>query len=149
MKETIELPFLTEGPLPVAYDSADAEQADMAVAKLGQMGAAFRPALQQKIYEFYLQEIDDGSANFSTAQEQLDWEAKHSRDFPGAKAAAQPSEVWPLIRFRRVDTRYKARDGGIIVRVEGNAAWDGEHGIVLHFDADANLLRVSGYGVFL
>jgi hypothetical protein len=36
----------------------------------------------------------------------------------------------------------------MIVRVEGNAAWDAEHGIVLHF-VGRELRKISGYGGFL
>lgn len=107
--------------------------------------SAFRAEVEAALWDFYVREIQDGSADFDTAQHQIDWEQERHGPFPGAAAATRPGEVWPLVRFRTLAPS-TSRTGRPVLRVDGDAAWDGEHGVVLHLVDGRMLARVSGHG---
>lgn len=106
---------------------------------------SLRSEVEKAIFSFYVQEIKDGSCYFATAQDQLDWEQEMTGKFDNPVAANCSAEIWPLVRFDTI-VLHKAWDGErIIVEVGGEAAWDGEHGIILHFINGHDLALVTGH----
>jgi len=150
VRDAVSLPFLQREPLSIVFEPEHLDRAALinALVRLTGLPEMTRSQIEEAIYNFYLKEIEDGSASFASAQAQLDWEAEQGVPFQNPKAAQNAAEVWPLVQFRRIVPSSSAgRD--LVLRVEGNAAWDGEHGIVLHFLNGEQLIAATGYGRFL
>lgn len=147
----IALAFLPGHEPELCFDAGGLERGAVirALRNLTGLPASVRGEVEERLYGFYQQEIEDGSCDFDSAQAQLDWEADFTGDFSDPVAATSPETVWPLVRFTRIDVRGTLRGPAPMVRIEGQAAWDGEHGVVLHFDDGRTLVAVTGYGVFL
>lgn len=142
-----ELPFLPGTQLFIQFRPAQVswDHVAQAVANVANLPASFRSELEREIYAFYLRQIEDGSLDFDDAQAQIDWENEQSPHFPGAKAAAGPADVWSLIKLEKLFVTTSVH-GPLIVQIEGRAAWDGEHGIVLTFRGNGTLSRIGGWG---
>ena len=143
------LPDLPMNPTRLAVSFSPAklswETVVGAVANLNNIPPEFRATVEQEIFRFYLQEIEDGSADFESAQAQLDYEREQGGPFSNPVAAVSPADVWPLVKFEKLLVT-TGISGEVIMRVEGKAAWDGEHGIVLTFSGKGALKFVSGWG---
>jgi hypothetical protein len=144
----IELAFLPSAPLRAIFEPAHVTHTDVVrvLTALASLPESLKEEVTRSIFAFYEKEIADGACNFDTPQAQLDWEAEHNSGFVDPVPASTPAEIWPLVQFTRVHVCRNVAKTAVIARVEGNAAWDGEHGIVLHFREGERLTAVSGYG---
>ena len=103
--------------------------------------ASLRTDVEKSLYAYYLQCIEDGNADFESAQHQLDWEAAFTGDFENPIAPQASDEIWTLIKPGFV---HVGANQSIVV---GNAAaWDGEHGAIMVFRDGNTFLGVCGYG---
>ncbi|GAA4040895.1 hypothetical protein GCM10022281_22330 [Sphingomonas rosea] len=141
----ITLPALSDRQLSVTFRPGrlSLEACIRTVETLATMPVDDRSAIETALFDFYSEAIDDG--DFETAQEQLDWEKAQGSKFLNPRAAAAPSEVWPLTAFDSIIVTTD-RSENIIAQVEGRAAWDGEHGVVLTFSDNGELRGVAGWG---
>lgn len=146
----VRLPLLPDRPmwLSVRPEDHDRQLFSDAIRSLLRLRFEAREEIEPAIFGFYEKEIADGAGNFDSPQEQLDWEADHcgGRDFGRPLHALRGTEVWPLVRFERIIARRDERTGEVMVAVSGRAAWDGEHGIQLHFENGRWLLGVTADG---
>lgn len=142
LQDSIALSFVDD-PVWVDFDPAHAavEDAIDALRKLMALPRTLRNDIEPQLYSFYCKEIEDGAGNFSTPQEQLDWEAGFTKNFADPRHATSPADVWPLVRFSSL--RFHSDEGRLVASLWADAAWDGEHGCALHFDNDGRFLGVT------
>jgi hypothetical protein len=147
--EAFRPPFPATAPLLLRMeaDGMTDEAVAPALARLTQLPEAVLPNIERAVFAFYEKEVSDGSANFDTPQDQLDWEASQGcRLFRNPVVPTRPSEIWSLVSFNRLFPRRNWAGTRMSICVGGQAAWDGEHGIVLYFENGSDFFYVGSWG---
>lgn len=148
LRDAVVVPFLQSDALWIGFRPQQADRFSLieALNRLTTLSNAVRQQCEQAIYAFYLEEIEDGRANFESPQAQLDWEAgfNKSSPFKDPRAAESSGDVWSLVRFGGIRPYVHRTTANFVLEVIGEAAWDGEHGIALHFEGGARLIGVAG-----
>jgi len=145
--ESVAVPFLRGQELSISFFASeiDADLAAEAVANFANTSEPIRITIQRMIFDVAQESFRDCATSFKSPQHQLDFEADSTGRFVGAKLPTLPEDIWALVSF---STLHIAQAGTAAqrqhqVKVTGECAWDGEHGINVVFDAKGVLIGVS------
>lgn len=145
----IPVAFLAGQEVPVSFEpGTDRAAMAMALARFAAIPAQFRDQAARALFAAAQQSFADGAADFGSAQAQLDWEAEMSERFRAPRVPRAADDIWALVAFTGIEVYrsvFGPLKGATMVRLGGDCAWDGEHGIDLYFAGGTDLVAVGEY----
>ncbi len=92
----IEFPFFPGARYRLMFRPTEVETEAViaSLLTLAAQPASLRTDVEKSLYAYYLQCIEDGNADFESAQHQLDWEAAFTGDFKNPIAPQASDEIW-------------------------------------------------------
>jgi len=144
-EDDLKIPLIGARGLRIEYyqNEIDSEGVIDALQNLTNLSASDRQLLIEPLFHAYLQSVEDCSADFDSAQAQLDWEAGATGNFEKPVVPQAAADIWSLVRFFAVNISTSHTSGQTIASIRGYTAWDGEHGISLFFEDGRRFLRVG------
>lgn len=143
----VGVPFLKGVSLPISFfaEEIDLDLAADAIAKFSRVSPSCRNLIQDQLFRAAKQSFEDCSCDFDSPQAQLDWESESTGRFNAAKVPTASDEIWSLVKFNSIHIAPggNAVPGQYVLKVSGECAWDGEHGVAVTFAGDGRLVRVG------
>lgn len=141
----LEIPVFGSTMMSLRFEKeqVDIESMVDVICNLMQFPVLERKHLETYIVKEYLTSVENCSADFESAQAQLDWEADSTDNFENPVVPVTNSDIWSLVSFRLVLVRKSRLTKKTMAYVFGETAWDGEHGIALCFENGQMLKGVS------
>lgn len=141
----VHVPLIGATRLRIEYyqNEVDTEFVIDAVHNLTNLREPDRQLLLAPIFSAYLESVEDCSADFGTAQAQLDWEAASAGNFEKPVVPKAATDIWSLVKFFAINVSTSNASGQTIASIRGDTAWDGEHGIALFFEEGRRFLKVG------
>ncbi len=145
--EKVEVPFLEGTSLPITFfaQEVDLDLAADALANFCKTPPSSRAMIQDGLFRAAQQSFEDCDCDFDSPQKQLDWESESTGRFSGAKVPTCSAEIWPLVNFTSIHIApsMTATRQGYVLKVSGDCAWDGEHGVAVTFGANGSLIGIG------
>tara|TARA_R100001369_G_C3267489_1_gene159370 strand:- start:121 stop:630 length:510 start_codon:yes stop_codon:yes gene_type:complete len=145
--DEVGVPFLTGVSLPIRFfaEEIDLDLAADAIARFSRTSPSSRNLIQDHLFRAAQQSFEDCSCDFDSPQDQLDWESESTGRFNAAKVPTTSSEIWSLVKFNAIHIAPggSAMHGQYVLKVSGECAWDGEHGVAVTFAGDGRLVGVG------
>lgn len=145
--EDVGVPFLPGLSLPVTFfaQELDLDRAADALVKFCKSPPSNHTRIQDGLFMAAQQSFQDCDCDFASPQEQLDWESENTGRFKGAKVPSNSADIWSLVTFTRIHITTSSTAGPRhgVLKVSGDCAWDGEHGVAVTFAQDGSLIGVK------
>ncbi|MCW1919009.1 hypothetical protein NX862_09595 [Rhodobacter sp. KR11] len=139
----IAVPFLGDIRLPITFFAEDIEldlAADAIVAFCA-TSPAMRATIQEHLFKAAQKSFEDNAFDFKTPQDQIDESSESSGRFTGAKVPTASEQIWLLVDLTsiHIEPSWKHNNQHVL-RVNGECAWDCEHGVEVTFAANGSLV---------
>ncbi|NRP14141.1 hypothetical protein XMM379_000297 [Aliiroseovarius sp. xm-m-379] len=144
----VKLPFIPGSQMSVQFDPSNIsinEVAD-AVGAISARRIGRQKEAEKALFRSCMQSFEDCEEDFETPQKQLDWEAEQTAAFDAPKVPKRRRDIWKLVRFTTIQVEIStdpAPLSGTIVSLFAECAWDGEHGVALHYTSGKRLIKAG------
>lgn len=148
----ISTPFLPGSRLNIICEPSSISAEDVAeavsavcVCRIGRMKEA-----EKSLCLSCMQSFKDCEDDFGSPQEQLDWEAQQTGEFDSPKVPRWRCDVWKLVRFTTIRVEKMTQSGSeqTMVSLLADCAWDGEHGVSLHYEGGKKVDQDGDVGLW-
>jgi len=146
-RRKLTLNWLGSEELPITFEPSvlSPDQVAGIIEQLVSQPAETREKVAAALYNLCQSSFQVCSVDFQTPQHQLDWEAESTGTFDRPKVPTSIDEIWPLVRFIKVVVSKDPFSDMAYASLNGECAWDGEHGAAVRFDDGQRLTKTGGW----